>query len=192
MRLIGKLGISTSLPLFRDHSFMDIMFPSCSLSRWASTQYYHTTYEITAFKSFLSPRDLQTPVFIMKATKNPSEIHHDMLCQSLPKAAVLPHSLNMVEDQIHSATCMQTSRPVEAGQQLTERLLHPKRVSHRPARISGDTFTNTEFSSFQKICPIHWPSCLIVVLSPSKQDYRNLPFISLGSSHSSDAYQGIW
>lgn len=176
MRLIGGLRFSTSLPLFTDHSFMGIMFPSCCLSHWASSQHYHTTYEITAFKSFLSPYDLKIQLFIMKATKNASETHHHIYAMSVSHQG----TLNMVEDQIHGITCMQSSRPVEAGQQLTERLLHPVSVSHRPARISGDTFTNTEFSSFQKICPLHWPSrCLTVVLSPSKQDYSNLPFISL-------------
>ena len=103
-----------------------------------------------------------------------------MLCQSFPTAAVLPLSLNVLENQIHDVTHMQTSRQEEAGWQLAERLLQPISVSHRPAKLSGGTFTNTEFSSFQKLCPVRWPTCcLIVVLSPSKQTYSNLLFISL-------------
>lgn len=98
---------------------------------------------------------------------------------SFPKAAVLPYSLNMVEDQTQSITHTQISRPEEAEQQLPERFLHPTRVSHRPAKIIGDTSTNTEFSSFRKICPVPWPTHLTVVLSPSIQAYSNLPFISL-------------
>lgn len=147
VRLIGRLGFSTCLPLFT--SFTSTMFPSGSLSRWASSRYYHTTYEITAFKS-LSPYDLKPQVFIVEATQNPSETHHDMLCQFLPKAAVLPHSLNTVEDQILGITCMQTIWPVEAGQQFTEKILHPMSVSHRPPTICGDAFRNIEFSNFQK------------------------------------------
>lgn len=175
---MGRLASSTSLPLFTGHSFMGIVFPSCSLSHWASSQYYRTTYEFIVFKSFLSPYNLKKQVFTMKVTQK-SFRKPLWYAMSFPKAAVLPYSINLMEDQIHSITHMQISRPEEGEPQLPERFLHPTRVPHRPAKIIGDTSTNTEFNSFQKICPIPSPTHLTVVLSPSIQAYSNLPFISL-------------
>lgn len=61
----------------------------------------------------------------MKGTQNVSETHHNMLCQFLPKTVILSYSLNMVEEQVHGTICMQISRPVDAGKQLMEKLLHP-------------------------------------------------------------------